>query len=143
MKIIRYGVVTLLLGFASTAAHADAGLSMSCGIHLLHKATGEVEKAEFAVSKSAFEEKDSWATAVFLGKAPEVITIGLSATIESPDLLVAEIALGRQPEMAEGPGHAAAGSVLETTRVHIDGQVQLIFDVPKIGIEVVCDPFGI
>lgn len=129
------------MGFSS-AAYADPGLgSMSCGIHLIHRTTGEIEVAEFAIAKSTLE-KDAWATAVFLGKSPADVTIGLSATIDSPDMLVAEIALGRQPAMAAGPGHAAAGSLLETTRVHVDGQVQLIFDVPKLGIEVACDPFG-
>jgi hypothetical protein len=140
MKPIHFGVLVAVAGFLGSAVLADpARASMSCGISLHHKESGQVSKAEFAAPSSELDQ-GTWATAVFLGEGPIEVTVGLSATLESSDVLIAEIATGRQPLMAEGPGRAASGTLLETTRVHIDGQVQLIFDVPKYGIEVVCTP---
>jgi hypothetical protein len=112
----------------------------ACTVQL--KNQNGVSRTTVRVSKSQLDFGQRWSTAVFIGQDPEIFTVGLSATLDLPDVLEAEVATGKQPDMAMGPGHAAAGTLIETTRVHLQGNLTIIFDLPTLGIEVVCDPFA-
>jgi len=155
MRTVQYllcaSFLSFGLGLAASVAQADVARNeMRCDVLLHHRSTTDGlasssdafdSSAEIAVSLGN-EKFSSWSTAVILGKDPIWFTIGLSATTDSPDMLEAEIAKGKQPAMAAGPGNAEPGTLLETTRVRVDGNVQLIFDVPSVGVEVVCYPLG-
>jgi hypothetical protein len=131
------------LFLAPVLAQADPLRSdMSCEIILHERSTGAQSSAMVAISRVS-NPTDAWSTAVFLGKDPYAATIGLSATAQFPDLMVVEIAMGHQPDMGLGAGHARPGTLVEVTRVRYDGDLKLIFELPTLGVTVTCKPFGL